>query len=81
MTPEEYWRVSIFTPYLDHIISELNSRFSVLNQQAIKGFLLLPSKASVISVKELERDLLLAFAGDLPSPDTLARELDRWQRR
>ena len=79
--PEEYWRVSIFVPFLDHIISEFDSRFSALSMQSVKGFQLLPNFATDINIEDAEKTLAELYMEDLPSPETFRAELDRWQRR
>lgn len=33
-TPEEYWRRTVFVPFLDHIMPELSDRFCQLNEDA-----------------------------------------------
>ena len=49
-TSEEYWRLTVFCPYLDHLISELSSHFSALTASAVQGLLLLPGKTWLSSL-------------------------------
>ena len=40
--PEEYYRIALIIPFLDHILSELDSRFDPDSFDAIKGFSVIP---------------------------------------
>ena len=80
-SPEAYWRATIFTPRLDHMLAELLSRFSALNSKAIQGFHLLPSGSGNLAPDELSTELMPVYKNDLPSPDHLQTEMDRWQRK
>ena len=42
-TPSQYYRQVVTIPFLDHIISEINSRFSQHQQTAYHGLCLIPS--------------------------------------
>ena len=42
-TPKEYYRLTITIPLLDHMLSEMASRFSKHQQTAVTGLLLVPS--------------------------------------
>lgn len=80
--PEDYWRMTVFVPYLDHIGAELDARFSAMNATAVKGFHLLPvncAAAQPVSSATLSTDLTEGFRSDLPSPERLQAEVDRWQ--
>ena len=46
-TADEYWKCAVFIPFLDHLIAELEGRFSAVASSAIQGLLLLPSHLSV----------------------------------
>ena len=37
-----YWRRTVFLQFLDHLLSELSSRFTEHNKRAIEGLQLLP---------------------------------------
>ncbi|GMH44532.1 hypothetical protein BSKO_12484 [Bryopsis sp. KO-2023] len=79
--PEEYWRRSVFIPYVDHMVAELQSRFTILNGKAIQGFNLLPKNCEAIASVVLSADLISGFKDDLPTPRHLEVEIDRWQRK
>ena len=40
--PEEYYRVSISVPFLDHLITQFDARFSTEQLAQAKGFALIP---------------------------------------
>ena len=77
-TPEEYWRRTIFIPFFDHLIQAFSDRFSQLNEDAIRGFKLLPSNVSEISSQDIDV-ICQRFKSDLPSPDSFTQELRRWK--
>ena len=77
-TPEEYWRRTIFVPFLDHLIQEFEERFSQLNEDAVRGLHLLPSNISKISTEDIQA-VCQHFRSDLPSPEFFSQEVRRWQ--
>lgn len=52
-TPAEYWKVSLFIPYLDSLKTSLEQRFSDENTPAFSIFLLHPSNMLTMGVDEL----------------------------
>ena len=76
-SPEAYWRTTIFTPHLDHMLAELMSRFSALNSKTIQGFHLLPSGSGNIAPNELSTELMPVYKNDLSFPDHLQTKIDR----
>lgn len=42
-TPSEFYRRTVAIPMLDHILSEINSRFSAHQKTALLGLFLIPS--------------------------------------
>ncbi len=77
-SPEEYWQRTIFVPFLDHLIQAFNDRFTQLNEDAIRGFQLLPSNLEKMTTEDAER-ICKRFICDLPSPDSFMQELRRWK--
>ncbi|XP_054263675.1 52 kDa repressor of the inhibitor of the protein kinase-like [Macrosteles quadrilineatus] len=80
-TPEEYFRTSIYVPFLDFLISELNSRFPKTELSQIgKLQMLLPAEGRF---QEGFQDLVLEgarlYANDLPCYDALKGELSIWK--
>ena len=79
-TPEEYWRRTAFLPFLDHLITEFESRFSELSSAAVQGLLLLPGNLNNLN-DEKEAEIRSRFAADLPEPNTFQEELKRWRKK
>ena len=52
--PSEYYRRTITVPILDHLLSDLDTRFSKHQQAALYGPFLVPS---VLATKKMRRDL------------------------
>ena len=77
-TAEDYWRVTIFIPFLDMLTSELRSRFSSLTQKAVQGLLLLPKHLNKLSTLKVS-DIFDAYRKDLPDPSSFQAEIDRWK--
>ena len=48
-TPEEYWRRSLFIPYNDHLINELNNRFDHASSMFDLSSALLPAHVSKLT--------------------------------
>ncbi len=75
-TPEEYWRVNAYIPFLDHLITELRERM-VLALPRLKAEYLMPHR-----IQDLEPqiwDEIKAEYSDLcPSPASLDAELEMW---
>ena len=81
-TSEEYWRRTVFCPYLDNFISELSSRFSAMTVRAVQGLLLIPGATCLTSLSlEKEKELLAAYETDLPSPHSFSQEMKRWKTK
>lgn len=72
---EGYYKVNLTIPFLDHLLTEFESRFDVLKSQALSAFTLLPNLAA----QEVpQADSFTYFLDDLPSQATLSQELDLW---
>ena len=81
-TPEDYWRCSVFIPFLDTLIAELDGRFSSLSKKAVQALLLLPK--NLASLTDIAIDHLHdAFQSDLPDSDHLSLriEVERWRKK
>ena len=77
----EYYRRDISVPLLDHLISELESRFSSHKQTALLGLYLLPTVLVKKSVEEITPkvcELGEMYCDDLPSTNSLQSELHCW---
>ena len=78
--PKVYWRCTTFIPFLDHLIAELSTRFSQLNQQAIQGLQLLPCNLTTLTDDKVA-ELYERFHQDLPAPEAFQQEVKVWTER
>jgi hypothetical protein len=78
-TPEDYWRRTVFVPFIDHLLQELDNRFSQINSSAIPGLLLLPCNLEKLNDKKMQK-IYESFETDLPSPRTFHQEVRLWKR-
>ena len=72
----EYFKRSIMIPFLDYIISEMKTRFSKTNRQAVICVLSLIPK-EVIRRTPLPSEFEF-YRDDLPSYTTLQSEIEQW---
>lgn len=75
---EEWYRINAAIPFLDHIMTELDERFSVLAETSSQLLQLVPSILCSVENAELSSVTQL-YAQDLPSPELLQQELSRWK--
>ena len=81
-TPSEYYCRTISIPLLDHLLSEMKSRFGKHQQTALLGLSIVPSVLVSITPDDLSakvQELGELYECDLPSPDCLESELHSWQ--
>ena len=76
-TPEVYYKRTVSIPFLDELISHLRSRFSTIQEKAIKGMTLVPSV--IVESNVTVGHLLEAYRDDLPNPSSLEVELHLWK--
>ena len=69
----EYFRKSVTVPFLDHLLTELNNRFSTLHERAMTGMKLMPSEMLL----NLQVDDFEYFFEDVDK-DCLASENHQW---
>ena len=77
---EAYYRRNIMMPFLDHITSEMQARFGPIHQTKVKLLGLVPSIAATYSLASI-RDVSELYKSDLPSPQLLSTEFNRWKIR
>lgn len=80
-TPSAYFKHSISIPLLDHLLSEMNSRFSTHQQTALLGMSLVPSVLVTLSMEDCStkfNELFKLYEQDLPSPDCIQSEIHSW---
>ena len=80
-SPSEYYKLIVTIPLLDHLITELNQRFSEHNQKAIEVLTLLPPTVCSMTghlTKDNISGFLSLYVDELPSPSTINTELHCW---
>ena len=80
-SPSEYFRRTISIPVLDHLLSEMNSRFDKHQQTAIQGLYLIPSLLVSKTLEEVLpkiQELGDMYKEDLPFHYSLSSELHCW---
>uniref|UniRef100_A0A1X7VHM7 HAT C-terminal dimerisation domain-containing protein n=1 Tax=Amphimedon queenslandica TaxID=400682 RepID=A0A1X7VHM7_AMPQE len=81
-SPSEYYLHTISIPLIDHLLSELKSRFSSHQSVALLGLCIVPSAMLVLPVPEfLTHSFQLAdkYKDDLLSPNSFASERECWK--
>jgi hypothetical protein len=77
-TVEEWYRVNVAAPFLDHIIVELDSQFSAVAQTSTRLLGLVPS--IMCSQNDLGiSEAVELYHDDLPSPELFDQEFSRWK--
>jgi hypothetical protein len=77
---EDYYKVNIFYPFVDHIIAQLNDRFSENMKDVLFASYFIPTKLYLLTDDILET-LCQEFAHDLPTPTEVEQEVMRWQEK
>ena len=77
--PLEYFKRNVAIPFLDHIIMCIEQQFS---ESAMIATSLLGLVPSIMCSKEVNiQTAVVTYAADLPSPELLHLEMDRWKER
>ena len=77
---EEYFRLALFVPTIDHLISELEFQFSQIQIHAAQGMYLIPENLNTIQSEEKD-NIFNAFKWALPSPLTFLQEVKLWKTK
>ena len=79
-----YYRLNLTIPLLDHLITELNTRFDATTSQHIADFMS-PLPSNMITSSESGNgnlvNILQLYEDDLPSPATFSAEFDLWSQK
>ena len=76
-TVEEWYRVNVVIPFLDHIVEEINELFSPVAQTSSMLLGLVPS---VMFHKDIDISCAVEmYSGDLPSSEQFDQEFSRWK--
>ena len=81
-SPSQYYCRCISIPVLDHLVSEMDSRFSSHQKTALLDLSVIPSILVTLPTEEYTtKGIQLAemYRDDLPSPDCVECELHCWQ--
>nr|XP_002161386.3 52 kDa repressor of the inhibitor of the protein kinase-like [Hydra vulgaris] len=76
----EYYRVTCSIPFIDHILTQLKSLFSLENLTLLDSFVIIPS--NLISDKKWRKkvkEFAHTYNNDLQEPSYLYAELDMWK--
>ena len=82
-SPSEYYKRALTIPFLDHLASELNQRFSVENCTVLNGLYIVPSvflSCRGVSWKEKFMQFVKIYESDLPYPRQMSSEIDLWEK-
>lgn len=79
-TPEEYYRINLFIPLLDHFIISLTDRFSKHQWMAYRASVLIPSLIEKKSFNDL-KDCITLYDNYLPSISTIKEEFELYKRK
>ena len=80
--PEVYYRRSMTAPFLDHLLQEMEDRFSTNAKVATLGLCLVPSTICKKDDWQTHvNNLASLYQGDLPAPLSLQTELHCWKRK
>ncbi len=77
---EDHYRVNLFYPFIDHITSELDERFSESNEPALLAAYLVPKSLKKLT-EEREQRMVKWYHEDLPYPNTLEQEIECWRHK
>lgn len=78
-TPEEYCRLNLAIPFLDHISNELEQQFTGLSAKCGKLIGLVPTVLISEDVEPDFEEVVKTYTDDLPSPELFHHELFRWK--
>ena len=81
LNPSEYFRRTTIVPILDHLLSELDKRFSSHQKAAFQGLYLVPSvlvTEDLATVSSVEMEVGELYAVDLPNMFSLSGEIHNW---
>ncbi|XP_057290939.1 52 kDa repressor of the inhibitor of the protein kinase-like [Hydractinia symbiolongicarpus] len=85
ISPKDYYKKALTIPILDHLNSELNSRFDFENFVVYNGLCIVPAK--VVSMVYSNKDWKSKFKrfvdfykSDMPNPLALESELELWEK-
>ena len=78
-TPEVYYKHCISIPFLDELLGHLTSRFSDIQQKALKGLMLVPSVLMDSCLPHTAEELKSYYKEDLLSVSSFETEFHLWK--
>ena len=79
-TTDEYYKIGVSIPVIDHLITELEFRFSSVQVNGTQGMYLIPENLGMLSNRE-RNEIADFFDWVLPSPATFNQEVDLWKTK
>ena len=83
-TPVQYYRRTISTPFVDHLLTEIDARFTRMHLTALQGLCLVPA-VLLIMPSDVAKEKVMEFAQmykeDLDSPGSVQSELHSWRTK
>ena len=78
---EEYFKVTVTIPFLDHLLSDLTNRFATHVKQSASIEKLLPVNINPESTVDGFEQAVAFYADDLPNSDLVDKEFYLWKSR
>lgn len=78
-TPVAYFCRTLFVPFLDNLLQQMNTRFNALSQAPLLGLLLINSNLQRFDKCSQEKPIQ-HYSTNLPSPSSVSQELKLWRR-
>ena len=76
--PKDFYRNSIFIPYLDNLISQLESRFHQINLSAVYTLHLIPKNLDSLA-REFQTDIFAYYGEELQNTDCFKQQVRLWK--
>ena len=77
-TPCEYWRINLFFPFIDHLMTQFDERFPESSRNMYLGYYLIPKYLPQLDDEKLKA-IRESYQADLPQFHSLEQELLRWR--
>ena len=78
---EDYFKKSIIIPFLDHLVSDISTRFTKHNKTAASIQELLPRSITSSSSFSKIEGAVAFYTADLPNPLIMDEEFCRWKTK
>ena len=77
-TPCEYWRINLFFPFIDHLMTQFDERFPESSRSIYLGYYLIPKYLPQLDDEKLKA-IRESYQADLPQFHSFEQELLRWR--